>query len=122
MLTASIQCFVSTTVLEEDPYHQFKLSVKSEGHNPDDGIGYSCALKFTYTPTYPEEPPLVEILDDVNLDDEQLERLKDRLEKEAEENLGMVMIFTLVSAANEWLNEEWDAELKRRYSLSYSCV
>lgn len=30
-------------------------------------------------------------MDDVGLDDEQLERLKDRLEKEAEDNLGMVM-------------------------------
>ncbi|GBP63512.1 RWD domain-containing protein 1 [Eumeta japonica] len=26
----------------------------------------------------------------------------------AEENLGMVMIFTLVSAGQEWLNEKWD--------------
>ena len=30
-------------------------------------------------------------MDDVGLDDEQLERLKDQLEKEAEDNLGMVM-------------------------------
>merc|ERR1712116_109899 len=35
------------------------------------------------------------------------------LETEAENNLGMVVIFTLVSAANEWLNNEWDSELKR---------
>jgi hypothetical protein len=34
---------------------------------------------------------VIEIMDDVGLDDEQLERLKDRLEKEAEDNLGMVM-------------------------------
>lgn len=25
-----------------------------------------------------------------------------------EENLGMVMVFTLVSAAQEWLNVQWD--------------
>nr|CAG4646625.1 EOG090X0F6V [Macrothrix elegans] len=101
-------------ILEEEPFHQFKLQVKSEGHNEDEGIGYACSLKFTYTPTYPEEPPVVEILDDVGLDDEQLERLKDRLDKEAEENIGMVMVFSIVSAANEWLNNEWDDELKRR--------
>nr|CAG4638101.1 EOG090X0F6V [Chydorus sphaericus] len=101
-------------ILEEEPFHQFTLSVKSEGHDADDSIGYSCTLKFTYTPTYPEEPPLVEVTEDVNMDDEQIERLRGSLEKEAEENLGMVMIFTLVSAANEWLNTEWDSELKRR--------
>nr|CAG4649741.1 EOG090X0F6V [Scapholeberis mucronata]SVE93925.1 EOG090X0F6V [Scapholeberis mucronata] len=101
-------------ILEEEPFHQFKLQVKSEGHDEEQNIGYACSLKFTYTPTYPEEVPTIEILDDVGLDDEQLERLQDTLEKDAEENLGMVMIFSLVSTANEWLNNEWDAELKRR--------
>nr|CAG4651385.1 EOG090X0F6V [Simocephalus serrulatus]SVE94544.1 EOG090X0F6V [Simocephalus serrulatus] len=101
-------------ILEEEPFHQFKLQVKSEGHDEEQEIGYSCSLKFTYTPTYPEEVPVIEIMDDVGLDDEQLERLKDRLDKEAEDTLGMVMIFSLVSAANEWLNNEWDSELKRR--------
>nr|CAG4643545.1 EOG090X0F6V [Ilyocryptus agilis] len=101
-------------ILEEEPFHQFKLEVKSEGHNKDMQIGYSCCLKFTYTPTYPEEVPVIEILDDFGLDDEQLERMKDTLDKEAEENLGMVMIFSIISKANEWLNNEWDAELKHR--------
>lgn len=111
--------FLHWTVLEEEPYHQFKLPVRSEGHDEDPEKGYSCSLKFTYTPTYPEEPPVVEIMDDVNLDDEQLQRLKERLEKEAEDNLGMVMVFSLVSAANEWLNNEWDAEIKRRYTMAF---
>ena len=101
-------------MLEEEPYHQFTLSVRSEGHEQNPDVGYSCTLKFAYTPTYPEEPPNIDITDDVNLDDEQLQRLKERLEKEAEDNLGMVMIFSLVSAANDWLNSEWDSEIKRR--------
>ena len=100
-------------VLEEEPYHSFKLAVKSEGFDEEEDIGYACGLKFTYTPTYPDEVPLVEIMDDVGMDDEQLQRLQEVLEKEAETNLGMVVIFTLVSAANEWLNNEWDSELKR---------
>lgn len=77
--------------MEEEPFHQFKLQVKSEGHDEEEEIGYSCSLKFTYTPTYPEEVPVIEIMEDVGLDDEQLERLKDRLDKEAEDTLGMVM-------------------------------
>nr|CAG4638781.1 EOG090X0F6V [Cyclestheria hislopi] len=101
-------------VLEDDPYHQFKINVKSEGHTADNDIGYSCSLKCTYTPTYPDEVPVIDIIDVIGLDDEQLLRLREALEKCAEENVGMVMIFTLVSAANEWLNNEWDNELKRQ--------
>lgn len=52
-------------------------------------------------------------MDEVGMDDEQIQRLQIVLEMEAENNLGMVVIFTLVSAANEWLNDEWDSELKR---------
>lgn len=87
-------------VLEEEPYHQFKLQVKSEGFDEDAEIGYSCSLKFTYTPEYPEEVPVLEIIDSVGMDDLQIEKLKELLEKDAEENLGMVMVFTLISTAN----------------------
>lgn len=82
---------ISFLVLEEEPYHQFKIRVKSENHDEEQGIGYACSLKFTYTPTYPEEIPVIEIIEDSGLDDEQLQRFKEGLEKEAEENLGMVM-------------------------------
>nr|CAG4650540.1 EOG090X0F6V [Sida crystallina] len=101
-------------ILEDDPYHQFKMVVKSERHDPEAEIGYSCTLKFTYTPNYPDEVPIVEINDPVCMDDMQVERLLEQLEKDAEDNLGMVMIFTLVSSTNDWLNNEWDSELKRR--------
>jgi hypothetical protein len=33
---------------------------------------------------------------------------------QAEENLGTVMIFTLVSSAQEWLNTKWDEIRKAR--------
>merc|ERR1712071_687236 len=111
----SLECIYpdELEILEEEPYHSFKLGVKSEGFDEEEDIGYACTLKFTYTPTYPEEIPIIEIMDDVGMDDEQLQRLQEVLEKEAENNLGTVVIFTLVSAANEWLNNEWDSELKR---------
>jgi RWD domain len=83
----------------------------------------SCTLQFTYTPKYPEEPPEIEVLDECNFDDGP--RLTEHLEEvvsfliqktkalitkililtnKAQENLGMVMVFTLVSAAQEWLS------------------
>ena len=76
-------CFISKiVVLEEEPFHQFKLHVKSEGHDEEEEIGYACTLKFTYTPTYPEEVPIVEIQDDVCMDEEQLLRLTEHLGRE----------------------------------------
>jgi hypothetical protein len=33
---------------------------------------------------------------------------------QGKENLGMVMVFTLVSAGQEWLNDKWDNVKKER--------
>lgn len=40
--------------------------------------------------------------------------LKEHLVEQMNENLGMVMVFTLVSAAQEWLNVQWDKVKLRR--------
>jgi len=40
--------------------------------------------------------------------------LKTHLAEQMNENLGMVMVFTLVSAAQEWLNVQWDKIKIRR--------
>lgn len=41
------------------------------------------------------------------------------LEEQMKENLGTVMVFTLVSAAQEWLNVQWDeTKLKREESAA----
>lgn len=43
-----------------------------------------------------------------NFENKDVENLRDHLAKQMEENLGMAMVFTLVSAAQEWLNVQWD--------------
>lgn len=49
-----------------------------------------------------------------NFEDGDDEKLKAHLLEQMNENLGMVMVFTLVSAAQEWLNVQWDKiKLKR---------
>jgi len=49
-----------------------------------------------------------------NFEDGDDEKLKVHLLEQMNENLGMVMVFTLVSAAQEWLNVQWDKiKLKR---------
>lgn len=65
-------------------------------------------MEFTYTKKYPEEPLLIELDDIENFEDGDEEKLREHLTEEMDENLGMVMVFTLVSAAQEWLNVQWD--------------
>nr|CAG4644360.1 EOG090X0F6V [Lepidurus arcticus] len=101
-------------ILEEEPYHRFTVDLKSEGYNEEEEEGYSCQLEVTYTPTYPNDPPEFDIIEPVGLDDEQIEKLKEHLETQIEESLGMVMVFTMVSAASEWLTVAWEEELKNR--------
>jgi len=102
-------------LISTDPY-VITIDTKSEGF--DNGEGLNCTLKFTFTPTYPEEVPEIEIdeeeEDTTNLDETEIQTLKDLLTKEASENTGMAVIFTLVSAATEWLNVEWDRRIKQQ--------
>ncbi|KFO31257.1 RWD domain-containing protein 1 [Fukomys damarensis] len=73
------------------------------------GVGISEAvqttLKFTYSEKYPDEAPLYEIFSQENLEDNDVIDILKLLALQAEENLGVVMIFTLVTAVQEKLNE-----------------
>lgn len=68
---------------------------------------------FTYTAKYPDEGPVVEIQNE-NFEKNYVDVLLEYLNEQIKENLGMVMIFTLVSSAQEWLNEKWDEIKKQR--------
>ncbi|XP_025405301.1 RWD domain-containing protein 1 [Sipha flava] len=96
------------TILETSPYYQFQIPVKSDEFDSDEhDIGLSCCLKFEYVEKYPDEPPIVEIEDVVGFEGEE-DELKEHLMHKAQENVGMVMIFTLVSAAQDWVNGHSD--------------
>ncbi|KAF7642271.1 hypothetical protein LDENG_00261110 [Lucifuga dentata] len=92
----------SFTVLSEDPT-SFTVTVTSDAGENDETV--ETTLKFTYVEKYPDEPPLWEIYSQENLEDADVEELLALLQQQAEENLGMVMIFTLVTAVQEKLNE-----------------
>ncbi|XP_008185983.1 RWD domain-containing protein 1 isoform X2 [Acyrthosiphon pisum] len=97
-----------------DPYYQFEIPVKSdEFDSVQHDIGLSCCLKFEYVEKYPDDPPIVEIEDVVGFE-EQEDELKEYLIQQAQDNVGMVMIFTLVSAAQEWMNNYSDSEKQRK--------
>ena len=91
----------SFTVLSENP-PSFNITVTSEAGENDETV--QTILKFTYSEKYPDEAPLYEIFAQVNLEDNDVADILKLLALQAEENLGMVMIFTLVTAVQEKLN------------------
>uniref|UniRef100_A0A673LPA9 RWD domain-containing protein 1 n=1 Tax=Sinocyclocheilus rhinocerous TaxID=307959 RepID=A0A673LPA9_9TELE len=101
----------SFTVLSEQPT-SFTITVTSDAGENEETV--EVTLKFTYVEKYPDEPPLWEIISQENLEDSYTEDILMLLQQQAEENLGMVMIFTLVTAVQEKLNEIIDQIKSRR--------
>lgn len=65
----------------------------------------------TYTPEYPDSAPGWELEDVKGLPDEKLETLKEKIEESINENLGMVMIYTVCDAIKDYLLENNVKEL-----------
>ncbi|XP_021294637.1 RWD domain-containing protein 1 [Herrania umbratica] len=65
------------------------------------------ALIFSHTEKYPDEPPLLNVKSIRGIQTRDLKVTKEKLEQEASENLGMAMIYTLVTSAKEWLSERY---------------
>ncbi|KOC65715.1 RWD domain-containing protein 1 [Habropoda laboriosa] len=106
-------------ILDVEPFYTFAIPINTEEYEPDTGNGLSCRLEFTYTAQYPDEPLLISIEEPENFEKGNAEKLKEHLMQEMNENLGMVMVFTLVSAAKEWLNVQWDRiKFKREESAA----
>ncbi|MBN3305739.1 RWDD1 protein, partial [Amia calva] len=101
----------SFTVLSENPA-SFTITMTSDPGEDDETV--QTTLKFTYVEKYPDEPPLYEIFSQENLEDSDVTSILALLEQQAEENQGMVMIFTLVTAVQEKLNEIVDQIKNRR--------
>ncbi|KAF2885529.1 hypothetical protein ILUMI_20679 [Ignelater luminosus] len=96
-----------------EPFHKFSIPIRSEEYNADVESGLACDLVFTYTAKYPDEQPVIELEEPINIEEHHQKELLAHLDEQAKENLGMVMIFTLVSSAQEWLNVKWD-DIKKR--------
>ncbi|KAL3280346.1 hypothetical protein HHI36_017835 [Cryptolaemus montrouzieri] len=101
-------------ILESEPRYKFTIPIKSEGYEEDTDNGMACDLTFTYTEKYPDEGPLIEIENCVNFLDDNESELTAFLETQVQDNLGMVMVFTLASSAQEWLSVKWENVRKER--------
>ncbi|XP_058812853.1 RWD domain-containing protein 1 [Topomyia yanbarensis] len=99
-------------VLATEPLHRFKLPIATSEYDAEvETEGLSCKLVFHYTEKYPDTAPLVEIEDPVNFRDGYEKGLLEHIEETIQENIGIEMVFSLVSSAQEWLNCKYD-ELK----------
>jgi len=92
-------------VINEEPYC-FDVAVKGSNEDTRDllKIILTADIRFTYVDNYPDDIPLLEVRNTSDsLNEERCEKLYNILVEEATENVGMVMIFTLVSIAQETL-------------------
>lgn len=103
-------------MIKTSPYAVFELqmaSQKSEENQKEDDEA-SVTVRFSYTEKYPDEVPLIEISESDNLEDDQINEMLEFLHKQAEENVGMAMVFTLVSAIQEELTTLVEQTKQRR--------
>ena len=99
-------------ILGDSP-HRFTIPIKTAEYDDEESDeGMMTLLMFTFPDTYPDLAPEIDVEECEGIDDDVLEEYKEALMKVAEENLGMAMVFTIVSAGIEWLGEKND-QLKR---------
>ena len=100
-------------VISENP-HSFTILVKTEDFGKTEGLW--ILIRFTLPKNYPDEPPYV-VVDEDNLEEEMRRIIKKKLDQIAQENLGLPMVFAIVTEAIEVLkekNEEVLSELKKK--------
>ncbi|GCB80718.1 RWD domain-containing protein 1 isoform X2 [Scyliorhinus torazame] len=92
----------SFTVVLENPT-SFTITVTSDTGENEETV--EATIQFTYIEQYPDDPPIFEIIGQENLQKSDVADIITLLNEQIQENIGMVMIFTLVTAVQEKLNE-----------------
>ncbi|KAM7480522.1 hypothetical protein LguiA_028735 [Lonicera macranthoides] len=94
----------------------FQITITPQDDEADESTPFpvELGLIFSHTENYPDEPPLLNVTSIRGIHVGDLKVLKEKLEQEASENLGMAMVYTLVSSAKDWLTERFaqDDELE----------
>lgn len=84
----------------------YRIAINPEEAHSGGENEYRLELVFAHTPNYPDEPPLYKARSVRGLSDADMATLNHSLAEQADDNLGMAMIYVLVSAAQEWLREK----------------
>ncbi|PPD81358.1 hypothetical protein GOBAR_DD21706 [Gossypium barbadense] len=99
---------------------QITLSPQDDDTDQSTTLPVLLALIFSHTEKYPDEPPLLNVKSIRGIQVSDLKVLKEKLEQEASENLGMAMIYTLVTSAKEWLSERYGQDVP--YVFYHYCI
>ena len=73
-------------------------------------LSKEIVLDFKYPPTYPDVPAEFDIQPTLQLTNDQKERVREAMAAAAEEEAGNAMIFAMITAAKDWLTENFDAD------------
>ncbi|KAF7134464.1 hypothetical protein RHSIM_Rhsim08G0231100 [Rhododendron simsii] len=104
-LNTSNRCFqITLSPQGYSPYHSF---LQDDDADESTAPAVCLALIFSHTEKYPDEPPLLNVKSLKGMHTSDLKILKEKLDQEASENLGMAMVYTLVTSAKEWLCERF---------------
>ncbi|XP_022150408.1 RWD domain-containing protein 1 [Momordica charantia] len=87
----------------------FQITLSPQDDEADEPTTYpvQLALIFSHTEKYPDEPPLLNVKSLRGIPGEDLKILREKLQQEASENLGMAMVYTLVTSSKDWLSERF---------------
>eukprot|EP00050_Salpingoeca_kvevrii_P012192 m.20889 g.20889 ORF g.20889 m.20889 type:complete len:235 (+) comp3874_c0_seq1:48-752(+) len=98
---------------------QFVLTVRAdepiaypEDYEDQEATDY-IKIKVSYTATYPDEAPELDVTEAAGSSDEQLEELTAKMNEAIEDSLGMPMVFSIHAAAKEWLEARNEAIAER---------
>lgn len=100
-------------VVVDESHYQF--TVKSTNYEQDESSGCRCVLSILLPSEYPAVAPEIEMLEEPdNCVPVEIEQLMESLQAEADGCVGMCSVFTIVSAAIEWLNSHSDQLCMRK--------
>ncbi|KAM7255582.1 hypothetical protein ACFE04_008480 [Oxalis oulophora] len=89
------------------PCYLITITPQDDDAEESTNAAVQLGLIFSHTEKYPDEPPLLNVTSIRGVQPNDTKILKEKLEEEASENLGMAMIYTLVAYAKEWLSERY---------------
>lgn len=76
------------------------------GEDQASSANYAIELVFAHTPEYPEARPLYQLHSMRGLSEIDMDKARSVVESEIDTNLGMSMIYNIVSALKEWLQSK----------------
>lgn len=96
----------------------------SQGTVNQVSIQAKLILEFEFPPTYPDVLPVLRFKScDEDLTEEEVERIKDQVFQVAEESIGMAMMFNLIAAAGEFIDQlEQEKQLASKVSAKLAAA